>query len=115
MAYSEILEERITNLLKSTKSVVKKKMFGGVAFMLKDKMFCGIVKDDLMVRCLEENFESLLKKPNARQMDFTGRPMKGFLFVDAAGIKTDNKLNKWIDIGIEFALKTPPKKKKGKK
>ena len=111
MAYSEKLEERITKLLKTTKGVVKKKMFGGVAFMLKDKMFCGIVKDDLMVRCLDENYESLLKKPHARQMDFTGRPMKGFLFVDAAGIRTDKQLNKWIDTGIEFAMKSPPKKK----
>lgn len=91
-------------------------MFGGICYMLKDKMFCGIVKDDLMVRCLEENYETLLKKPHARQMDFTGKPMKGFLYVDAAGIKTDNQLNKWIDTGIEFALKSPTKKKKkGKK
>ena len=115
MAYSVKLEERITNLLKSKKDLVKKKMFGGVCFMLKDKMFCGIVKDDLMVRCLEDDYESLLKKPHARQMDFTGKPMKGFLYISSEGIKTDAKLNKWIDTGIEFALKSLPKKKKSKK
>jgi len=115
MAYSEKLDERITNLLKTTTGIVKKKMFGGVCYMMKDKMFCGIVKDELMVRCLDENFNILLKKPHARQMDFTGRPMKGFLFVDAAGIKTDNQLRKWIDVGKEFAIKSPPKKKKAKK
>ena len=115
MAYSVKLDERLTNLLKTTTGIVKKKMFGGVCYMMKDKMFCGIVKDELMVRCLDEKYESMLKKIHVRQMDFTGRPMKGFLFIDAAGIKTDIQLYKWIDTGIEFALKSPPKKKKAKK
>jgi TfoX/Sxy family transcriptional regulator of competence genes len=115
MAYSEKLEERITKLLKSTKGIVIKKMFGGVCYMLKDKMFCGIVKDELMVRCLDNKFEAFLKKPHARLMDFAGRPMKGFLYIGVEGIKTDSQLAKWIDVGKEYAIKSPPKKKKAKK
>lgn len=65
-----------------------------------------------MVRVLEDKYESMLKKPHARQMDFTGRPMKGFLFITSDGIKTDNRLNTWLDVGIEFVINSPPKKKK---
>ncbi|MBZ0202140.1 MAG: TfoX/Sxy family protein [Ignavibacteria bacterium] len=112
MSYNEKLAERISKLLEMHKGIVEKKMFGGIAYMLNDKMMTGIVKDELMVRCMPEDYDTLLKKPHARQMDFTGRPMKGFLYVSAAGIKTDNQLQKWLDIGIEFAQKSPPKKKK---
>jgi TfoX/Sxy family transcriptional regulator of competence genes len=115
MAYSEKLAERITKLLKPQKGVIEKKLFGGIAYMYKDKMMVGIVKDDLMVRCLAGDYESLLKKPHAREMDFTGRPMTGFLYIAAAGIKTDKQLQKWLDVGIEYAIKSPPKKPKVKK
>ena len=115
MAYNEKLSERISNLLKSQKGVKEKKMFGGIAYMLKDKMMSGIVKDELMVRCLEVKYESLLKKPHARVMDFTGRIMRGFLFIDAEGIKTGKQLNTWLETGIDFAIKSPPKKRKSKK
>jgi TfoX/Sxy family transcriptional regulator of competence genes len=115
MAYSEQLAERITKLLKAQKGVVEKKMFGGIAYMLKDKMMVGIAKEKLMVRCPAEDYESLLKKPHAGVMDFTGKVMKGFLYIDEAGFKTDRQLQSWLDVGIEYALKSPPKKKKTKK
>ncbi|HEY3251023.1 MAG TPA: TfoX/Sxy family protein [Ignavibacteria bacterium] len=115
MAYNERLAERISKLLKPQKGVVEKKMFGGIAYMLKDKMFVGIVKDDLMIRSLDEKFDEMLKKPHAREMDFAGRPMRGFLYVSPGGIKTDKQLQSWIDVGIEYAMKSPPKKKKAKK
>ena len=115
MAYNEKLEERIIKLLKSEKGVVEKKMFGGAAFMLRDKMFCGIIKDELMVRVLDEKFDALVKKPNAREMDFANRPMRGFIYVSPGGIKTDKQLQSWIDLGIEYTEKSPPKKKKSKK
>jgi TfoX/Sxy family transcriptional regulator of competence genes len=111
MAYNEKLAERISKILKGKRGLVEKKMFGGIAYMLKDKMFVGIVKDDLMVRVLNEKYEEYLKKPNAREMDFTGRPLKGYLYINAEGIKTVKQLSKWIDVGIEYALKSPAKKK----
>jgi len=90
-------------------------MFGGIAYMLKDKMMVGIAKEKLMVRCLADDYESLLKKPHASVMDFTGRVMKGFLYISAEGIKSDKQLAKWLEVGIEYAEKSPPKKNKKKK
>jgi TfoX/Sxy family transcriptional regulator of competence genes len=115
MAYDEQLAKRISAVLKPQKGIIEKKMFGGIAFMLKDKMFCGIIKNDLMVRVLEDKFDALLKKPNAREMDFAGRPMRGFLYISPDGIKTDKQLKNWIDMGLEYVSKSPPKKKKPKK
>ncbi|MBN8585825.1 MAG: TfoX/Sxy family protein [Ignavibacteria bacterium] len=112
MAYSEKLAERITELLSSNKKLVIKKMFGGICYMLKEKMIAGIVEDKLMIRCLKEDYESLLNKPHAAVMTFTGKPMKGFLYVEPEGIRTNKQLQKWLDVGIEFAHKSPPKKKK---
>jgi TfoX/Sxy family transcriptional regulator of competence genes len=112
MAYDERLAERILESLANRKGVVEKKMFGGVAFMLKDKMFVGIIKDDLMVRVLLEREEEALDRPHARPMDFTKRPMKGFIYVAPDGIKSKKLLDSWIDLGIEYVLKSPPKKKK---
>lgn len=102
MAYSEKLAERITKLLKNKRGLVIKKMFGGVCFMLKDKMIAGIVENKLMIRCRKDEYEALLKKPHAAVMTFTGKPMKGFLYVEPAGIKTDKQLQKWLDVGIDF-------------
>lgn len=115
MAYDEKLAERITNLLKPQKGVVEKKMFGGIAYMLKDKMMAGIIKNDIMIRCFHEDYDRLLKKPHADVMKFTGKPMRGFLTVKAEGIKTDKQLQSWLDVGIDFAVKSPPKKPKAKK
>ena len=114
MPYSEKLAGRITKLLKPQKGVVEKKMFGGICYMLKDKMMAGIAKNELMIRCLPDKYESMLKKHHAREMDFTGKPLKGFLYIDDLGIKTEKQLQYWLDVGIEYALKSPPKKKKKK-
>jgi len=115
MAYSEKLAKRIIKLLKSQKGIVEKKMFGGICYMLKDKMIAGIVENKLMIRCLREEYDKLLKKPHADEMTFTGKPMKGFLYVAPEGIRTDKQLQKWLDVGIEFAHKSPPKKRKIRK
>lgn len=80
-------------------------MFGGVCFMMKGKMIAGIVEDKLMIRCRKDDYETLLKKPYAGVMTFTGKPMKGFLYIEPAGIKTEKQLRKWLDVGIDF-LKT---------
>lgn len=115
MAYSEKLAERISGLLRPHTGLVIKKMFGGICYMLKDKMIAGIVENKLMIRCMKEDYDTLLKKPHAGEMTFTGKPMKGFLYVAPSGIRTDKQLQKWLDVGIEFADKSPPKKKKIKK
>lgn len=106
-----MLSVRVTKLLSKQKGIVIKKMFGGVCFMLKDKMIIGTAKGRLMVRCMPERYEELLDKPHARVMDFTGKVIKGYLFIADAGVKTDKQLRWWIDIGIEYAMKSLPKKK----
>lgn len=111
MAYNEQLADRIRESIAYQKGIVEKKMFGGVAFMLRDKMFCGIVKDELMVRVLEERYEEALSEPYCRPMDFTGRLMKGFVYISPEGINSQQKLAIWLEKGIDFALNSPTKKK----
>jgi TfoX/Sxy family transcriptional regulator of competence genes len=111
MAYNEKLAERMREILQDTKGVVEKRMFGGIAFMWKDKMFCGIIKDDLMVRVLEERYDELIERDHARPMDFVkSRPMRGFIYVSLDGLKTEKQLASWIVFGKEYAEKSPPKK-----
>ena len=112
MAYNEKLADRMREVLESTKGVVEKKMFGGVTFMWRDKMFCGIIKDDLMVRVLDEQYDKLVERDYARPMDFVkARPMRGFIYVSLDGLKTEKQLASWIAFGKEYAEKSPPKKK----
>ena len=77
-------------------------MFGGLAFLLKGKMFCGIIKDDLMVRTGPEMYEKALSKQHSRPMDFTGKPMKGFVFVEPKGYKTVKFLSNWINLSLDY-------------
>jgi TfoX/Sxy family transcriptional regulator of competence genes len=109
MAYDEGLAERIREVLAERRDVSEKRMFGGVAFLIRGKMSVGIVKDDLMVRVGGEEYDELLRRPHARPMDFTGRPMKGFLFVDAAGLEADGELAAWVERGVKHALSLPAK------
>jgi len=113
MAYNEKLAERMREALQNAKGLVEKKMFGGIAFMWKDKMFCGIIKDDMMVRVLEERYDDLIERDHARPMDFVkARPMRGFIYVSLDGLKTEKQLATWIAWGKEYAEKSPPKKSK---
>lgn len=111
MAYNEQLADRIRELLANEPTLVEKKMFGGVCFMLKDKMCCGIVKDELMLRVLDERYHEVLEMNHAREMDFTGKALKGFVYIDEEGLKTNKQLQKWIELAVEFAYKSPAKKK----
>jgi TfoX/Sxy family transcriptional regulator of competence genes len=111
MAYDEQLANRVRETVAWQRGIVEKKMFGGLAFMLRDKMFCGIVKDDLMVRVLEEQYEQALSQPHARPMDFTGKVLRGFVFVNQRGINSQNKLATWIEKGFDFVLNAELTKK----
>ena len=119
MAYDEKLADRIRLTLETIRGIKEKKMFGGLSFMLKDKMFVGIVKDELMVRMNADRYEDALHRRGARPMDFTGKVMKGFVFVDSNGFKTPGQLNDWIDLGLDYvktaSTKKPTKKKSAKK
>jgi len=109
MAFDENLAERLRLLFRGKCKVSEKKMFGGLAFMVNGHMCCGIVATDLVVRTGPDAFERALKRPHARPMDFTGRPMKGFVYVAPAGYHSDRDLKSWIKIGLDFVLSQPPK------
>jgi hypothetical protein len=102
MAYDELLAERIRRTVGQRSRVSEKKMFGGLAFLLGGKMFCGIVKDDLVVRVGPERYEEALGRPHVRPMDFTGRPMNGYVFVAPAGCSTEKAVSAWVATAAKF-------------
>jgi TfoX/Sxy family transcriptional regulator of competence genes len=109
MPYDEELGGRLTGLTSSTEGVTEKRMFGGLALMHHGRMFCGVIGSDLMVRVGPERFAEALDDPHARPMDFTGRPMRGYVYVEPAGTRTDAMLYRWIDLALAFVATLPPK------
>ncbi|MEE8435062.1 MAG: TfoX/Sxy family protein, partial [bacterium] len=87
-------------------------MFGGLCFMVNGHMTCGVTKDGIMVRVGRENYQEALAQPHAREMDFTGRPMAGMVYVAPEGVKSKAFLRKWVERGVRFTTSLPPKKKK---
>jgi TfoX/Sxy family transcriptional regulator of competence genes len=108
MPYDETLATRIRKALATREGITEKRMFGGIAFMLKGNMCCGVVKNDLMVRVGPDHYENTLAEPHTRPMDFTGRPMTGFVFVDRKGHEKEDDLLRWVKRAIEFAESLPP-------
>jgi len=110
MAYNEKLAERIRKQFSDRSDVVERKMFGGLAFMVRGHMCCGVVGDDLMVRVGLAGYKSALKEKYTREMDFTGKPMRGMVYVAAPGLTSTKQLGKWVERGLQFALTLPEKK-----
>ena len=109
MPYDEKLAERVRAVFQSEPGCTEKKMFGGICFMVGGNMAVGVTGSDLMVRPGPDNFESALALPHARPIDFTGRPMKGFVYVESAGIAADAALAEWVERGAAFARSLPAK------
>ena len=84
--------------------IIEKRMFGGNCFLYKGKMCVGETKERLMVRVISEKMNEVLTIPNVTPMDFTGKPMKGFIFVSEKGFNTEEKLQQWVELGIEHAI-----------
>jgi len=112
MSYDEKLAERVRAVLSKRRDVEEKKMFGGLCFMVSGHMCCGLTSTQFMVRVGPEQFAEALAQKHVRPMDFTGRPSKGMVYVDAAGLKTGAALAKWVQRGVEFATSLPAKKKR---
>jgi len=110
MAYDEKLADRVREILRRRRGVEEKKMFGGLAFLVNGHMACGIIDEDLMVRVGPEAYEASLKKPGARPMDFTGRPMKGMVYVAASALRRTSSLEAWVKKGLKHARSLPPKR-----
>jgi hypothetical protein len=109
MAYDEQLAERVRAVLGDDPGIDERKMFGGLAFLLDGNMAVGITGEDLMVRVGPDAWADALAQPHAREMDFTGRSMKGLVYVAPDGVAEDEELAAWIGRGIDFAGSLPPK------
>ena len=109
MAFDERLAERIRGSLGRRKGLVEKKMFGGVAFLLNGNMCVGVHRSDLIVRLAPEETAAALSRSHTRRFDLTGRPMKGWILVEPAGLKTDAQLSRWVQVAAKFAGSLPPK------
>ena len=109
MPYNEALADKIRMIAKRRRGITEKKMFGGLCFLVNRNMCCGVEKDRLVVRVGPDNYSRALKEKNVKPMDFTGRPLKGFVYVLAPTIKRKTSLSRWINLGIEFAKSLPKK------
>ena len=109
MAYDKDLADRVRRILTRRAAAEERAMFGGLAFMVQGHMCCGLVSDRLMVRVRPEAYEQLLKEPGAEPMDFTGKPMRGFLYVTRAGTASTSSLGTWVSRALDFVGGLPPK------
>ena len=114
MAYNEKLANRIREQLANLPNIEEKEMMGGLTFMYNGKMCVGIFADEMMCRINPEMQNTALEKTGCRIMDFTGRPMKGYVMVDDTGMKSKKEFNYWIDLCLEFNSKAKSSKKKKK-
>ena len=109
MAYSESLATRIRQALKGRRGITGKKMFGGVGFMLHGNMCVGVWQTSMIVRLGPEQAATALTEPNVVDFDITGRPMKGWVLVEAEGVETDEQLRGWIERAAQFVETLPTK------
>lgn len=103
MAYNELLADRMAQTLREIGiNYTEKKMFGGMTFMVDDKMCVGVIKDDMMLRIDPKDVEESMKRPGCKLMDFTGRPMKGYLMIQPEAYDMDEDLTYWIKLAVAF-------------
>ena len=110
MAYDTTLAKRVGALLRRRKHITQKKMFGGVCFRVNGNMCCGVERDKLVVRVGIEPYEQLLQKRHVKPMDFTGRPLRGFIYVMPEGLRGQETLRRWLEYGLRYAGLLPPKR-----
>ena len=109
MAYDEALAERVRDLLLHRGDLTERKMFGGIAWMVSGNMACGVLDEDLIVRLAHDEAEQALAEQHTRQFDFTGRPSRGMVVVEAPALEDPADLAGWVEAGIGFASSLPPK------
>ena len=116
MAYNEFLADRVSQFF-TEKSIPfeAKKMMGGLCFMVDGKMCVGVNRDEIMARIDPEIYEESLLKEGCREMNFTGRPMKGFVFLTDDATDLDTDLHNWLQLALDFNPKAKASKKRKKK
>jgi TfoX/Sxy family transcriptional regulator of competence genes len=113
MAYDETLAARVREIIALIHDdVVEKKMFGGLCFMVNDKMCLGVRTDKMMVRLDPKIYDIVMEKEGCEPMDFTGKSMKGFVYVDIDALNTQKKLQYWLQLALDYNVIAKPSKKK---
>ena len=103
MAYNEFLADRVADFFTDKKvSFYEKKMFGGTCFMIDKKMCVGILRDEIMARIHPDKYEESLKKDGCKEMNFTGRAMKGYVFLSVDAYDLDVDLHYWLQLALDF-------------
>ncbi|MDH3224029.1 MAG: TfoX/Sxy family protein [Gemmatimonadota bacterium] len=109
MAFHEGLAQRVREVLDHRHDVVEKRMFGGLAFMVRGHMTVGVNGEELMLRVGKDSYDNALARTGAREMDFTGRALKGFVYVSHDGHASDRDLQDWISLALAHTESLPPK------
>ena len=109
MAYDETLAARVRDELALVPDVSERKMFGGLAFMVAGNMACGVLKSDLIVKIAADEHEALMAQAHVRTFDFSGRPMKGMVYVGPGATDGDGDLRSWVERAVAQARTRPPK------
>ena len=109
MAYDEGLAQRMREILADVPDLDEKKMFGGIGYMVRGNMACGVHGDALIVRVGTDRYEEALSVPHTSPFDLTGRPMKGWIWVSSDGVQSDDELEAWMQQGVDFTLSLPAK------
>jgi hypothetical protein len=109
LAFDEGLAERVREALRDEELLTEKKMFGGLCFLLGGNMCCGIVGEELMLRVGPDAYEETLARDHAREMDFTGRALRGMVYVHTEGLAEDAQLAEWVGTAVNFAGRLPAK------
>jgi TfoX/Sxy family transcriptional regulator of competence genes len=113
MAYDEKLASRVAAHFAAKKlPVEEKRMMGGLCFMVRGKMCVGVEQDRLMARIGSDAYDAALRRPGCKPMDFTGRPMRGFVFVDKTALRTTRRLASWLDLALAYNPQAPASKKR---
>jgi TfoX/Sxy family transcriptional regulator of competence genes len=112
MSYDENLANRVRERLANLPVIEEKEMMGGLTFMVNDKMCVGIIKDEMMCRIDPEFHETAVEMTGCRTMDFTRKPMKGWIMIDSSGMRTPRELDYWINLALEFNSKAKSSRKK---
>lgn len=109
MVYSKQLADRARIALVATRDLQERKMFGGLAFMVNGHMCCGIIGEELMVRVGPDLYDASLAQPYTREMDFTGKPLKGMVYVAREGLESEQQLGQWVQRGLAYVSTLPAK------
>jgi TfoX/Sxy family transcriptional regulator of competence genes len=109
MAYDRALAERVKKVVSEIEGISAKEMFGGIGFMLNGNTACGVIGDDLIVRVGAEAHADALSRPFVRPFDYSGRSMKGWVYVAPEGCRDESDLRAWVQMGVDYAGSLPSK------